>query len=199
MRPIERIALVAVVALAGLTAGCATLSQVAALRQVDFALDRTSGATIAGVSLAGKDSYSDLGAGDLARLAGAVVTRNVPLAMTIHVAGANPASNNVTARLIQMDWTLFLDDVATVSGRLDREYTFAPGQVTDVPIVVELDLWDFFGGRAEDLFDLALGASGAGGRRLNIALKATPTIQTPIGPIRYPSPITIVQRDVSAR
>jgi protein involved in polysaccharide export with SLBB domain len=62
--------------------------------------------------------------------------------------------------------------------------------------LAELDLYDFFSGRAEDLFGLALAATGAGGQTMNIALRATPTIQTPIGPIRYPSPITIVHRDV---
>ena len=189
----------AAVAVVAALAGCATLSQVAALRKVTFDLDHVSGATLAGVRLEDKRSYGDLGGTDVARLAAAVVTKHVPLAMTIHVAGTNPASNTVTARLIRMEWTLFIDDVQTVSGRLDREFQFVPGQPTDVPITVEVDLWDFFGHRAEDLFDLALGAAGAGGRTINLKLKATPTIETPIGPITYPSPITIVQRDVSAR
>ena len=191
--------LLLLVAFAGMTANCATLSQVAALRQVEFRLDRASGASLAGVALEGKDSYSDLGAVELARLVAAVTTKTVPLTMTVHVEGTNPASNNVTARLLEMDWTLFVDDVETVSGSLDRQFQFAPGQPTDVPIAVELDLWDFFGGRAEDLFDIALGASGAGWRKLDLALRATPTIDTPLGPIRYPTPITIVHKEVSAR
>lgn len=189
--------LLLLLAIAGATSGCATLSQVAALHQVEFDLDRVSGATLAGVPLAGKDSYGDLGTIDVARLAAAVATKNVPLAMTIHVEGTNPASNSVTARLVEMEWTLLVDDVETVSGRLDRQFQFVPGRPTDVPIVVGLDLWDFFGGRAEDLFGIALGAAGAGGRTINLTLKATPTIETPLGPIRYPAPITIVQRAVA--
>ena len=191
-----RLFLVLVIAVA--TTSCATLSQVAALRQVEFAIDGTSGATLAGVPLAGKTSYASLGVTDVARLAGAVLLKRVPLAMTLHVGGTNPPTNTVTARLIQMDWTLFIDDRQTISGRLDREFSFPPGQTTDVPITLEVDLWEFFGGHAEDLFGLALGATGAGGRTMNLALKATPTIQTPIGPIRYPTPITIVQRTVAA-
>jgi hypothetical protein len=193
-RRLVPVLLLAVVA--GATSSCATLQQVAALRRVDFSLDRVTGATLAGIRLEGKDSYSDLGTTDIARLVAAVALKNVPLSMTVHVEGENPAENSVTARLVQMDWTLFIDDIETVSGRLDREYQFLPGQPTDVPVLVELDLWDFFSGRAEDLFGLALGATGARGGTMNIALRARPTIQTPIGPIRYPSPITIVQRDV---
>jgi hypothetical protein len=197
-RPGRLFALVLIALVAGASSSCATLQQVAALRRVDFHLDRVSGATLAGVRLEGKDSYSDLGTTDIARLVAAVALKNVPLSMTVHVEGENPPENSVTARLVQMDWTLFIDDVETVSGRLDREYQFLPGQPTDVPVLVELDLWDFFSGRAEDLFSLALGATGARGGTMNIALRARPTIQTPIGPIRYPSPITIVQRDVGS-
>jgi hypothetical protein len=190
--------LVSLVALAGMASSCATLSQVAALRKVAFRLDRVSNATLAGVRLEGKRSYGDLGAIDLARLVAAVVAKDVPLSMTVHIEGTNPATNNVTARLIQLDWKLFIDDTETVSGRLDREFQFLPGQPTDVPLQVELDLWDFFSGRAEDLFDLALRATGTGGRTMSIAIEATPTIQTAIGPIRYPSPIRIVHREVEA-
>jgi len=122
----------------------------------------------------------------------------VPLAMTVHVNAENPASNSVTARLVQLDWTLNIEDQPTVSGRLTQEYELPPGQVTDVPVTVELDLWDFFSGRAQDLFNLAQSAAGLNGP-MSISLKATPTIQTPIGPIRYPSPITIVEREVGSR
>src|SRR5690606_3136274 len=40
-------------------AGCVTLQQIAALRQVDFALDRVSDARLAGVSLSRIANYED--------------------------------------------------------------------------------------------------------------------------------------------
>lgn len=189
--------LVAALAACLAVAGCATLEQVAALRKVEFDLDRVSGATLAGVQLEGKSSYRDLATTDVARLVAAVAAREVPLSMTVHVEGTNPETNTVSARLVRMDWTLLIDDEETISGTFDQEVVFAPGQPTDVPIPVELDLWDFFSGRAEDLFALAQAATGTGGSHtMTLALEATPTIDTPIGPIRYPGPIRIVQRDV---
>lgn len=181
-----------------LTGGCATLSQVAALHQVRFQLDRVSEGTLAGIRLEGKRSYSDLTATEVARLASAVANRNVPLQMTVHVTGENPVSNPVTARLLQLDWTLLVKDKETVSGSLRQEFQFPPGQPTDVPIDIQLDLWKFFGGRAQDLFDLAQSAAGIG-EPTSIALRAIPTIQTSLGPIRYPEPITIVHEQVGAR
>ena len=184
------------VALAVVTVGCATLQQVAALRKVDFTLDHASDVTLAGVRLEGRRSYSDLNAVDAARLVAAVAAQDVPLAMTVHVEGTNPETNSVSARMIEMDWTLLIDDVKTVSGRFDRDIEFVPGRPTDVPVAVEVDLWEFFSGRAADLFDLATSATGTNGRTMTLALEARPTIETPIGPIRYPAPIRIVQKDV---
>lgn len=187
------------IAIAGcLLSNCATLSEVAALRKVTFNLDHVSAASIAGVRLEGKRSYHDLTTLEIARLGAAVATKNVPLEMTIHIEGENPSDNRVTARLIQFAWTLYIRDRETVSGRLDREFLFPPGEPTDIPLAVELDLWKFFGGEgARDLFDLALAAAGQG-QPVGLSLKATPTIQTPIGPMSYPRPITIVQRQVGS-
>jgi len=187
------------IAIAGcLLADCATLSQVAALRKVTFNLDHVSAASIAGVRLEGKRTYRDLSAVEIARLGAAVATKSVPLEMTIHIEGENPAENRVTARMIQLAWTLSIRDRETVSGRLDREFLFPPGEPTDVPLAVSLDLWKFFGGEgARDLFDLAMAAAGQG-QPVSLSIKATPTIQTPIGPMSYPRPTTIVQRQVGS-
>jgi hypothetical protein len=55
---------------------------------------------------------------------------------------------------------------------------------------------EFFDGSAQDLFELALSIADQGGAPTEIALRATPTIQTPLGPMRYPQPITILSREV---
>ena len=91
---------------------------------------------------------------------------------------------------------MLLEQRETVSGTIEREYVFPPGQPQDVPIAIELDLLDFFERNAQDLFDLARNLAGQGGAPKNVALRALPTIDTPIGPISYPRPITIVSRDV---
>ena len=71
-----------------------------------------------------------------------------------------------------------------------------PGAPTDVPITISLDLVDFFEANARDLVELALSLSGRGGAPKEVALRATPVVDTPLGPIRYPEPITIVSREV---
>jgi hypothetical protein len=46
------------------------------------------------------------------------------------------------------------------------------------------------------MIDLALAVAGAGGEPTRVSLRALPTIQTSIGPIRYPQPIIIVSREI---
>lgn len=171
--------------------GCAALQQFAALRQVDFQFDRISDVRIAGVSVAGRRSYADLGAVDIARLAAAVVTKSVPIDATLHVRGTNPAENTVTARMLKLGWTFFVEDRQVVNGQLDQSYAFAPGRSVDVPIGVRFNAYDEFGGGARSLFELALAIAGAQGYSKEVRADLMPTVDTSMGPIRYPTPITV--------
>jgi hypothetical protein len=186
----------ALAALTVLLAGCATLQQLAALRDVDFSVDRVSGVRLAGIDLTGVRSYSDLGVTDAGRLALAVSQRELPMDFRVHLTALNPEDNSVDARLVRLDWTLFLQGRETLSGVFADETLLPRGQPTDVPISVSLDLIDFFEGSARDLLDLALAVSGQGGAPTEVTLRAVPTVDTALGPIRYPQPITIVSREV---
>jgi hypothetical protein len=187
---------VGVLYLALATSSCATLQQIAALRDVDFSVDRLSGVRLAGVDLARVRSYSQLSVTEAARLATAVSQRTLPMDFTVHLMAVNPEDNSVDARLVRMDWTLLLQDRETLSGTFADETILRRGQPTDVPIDVSLDLLDFFQGSAQDLFALALSIADPNAPPTEVALRATPTVDTALGPIRYPRPITIVSRDV---
>jgi len=189
-----------IVALLGATllgvAGCATLQQLAALRNVDFSVDRVTDVHLAGVDLGRVRSYSDLGIADAGRLALAVSQGTLPMDFQLHVTAENPAENSVDARLVRMDWTLLLQGRETLSGVFANELVLPRGQPTDVPITISLNLLDFFQGSARDLLNLALSLTGQGGAPTEVTLRATPTVDTALGPIRYPQPITIVRKQV---
>lgn len=180
------------------TAGCQTLREIAALRRVDFALDRVTSAALAGVDLSRVRTYEDVRASDLYRITSALSQGRLPLNFTLHLLAENPAENPTQARLVELDWTLFLEGRETVSGVLQENVVLPPGQPRDIPVAIQLDLLEFFDRNARDLIDLALAVSGQGGAPKEISLQATPTISTPLGPIRYPEPITIVAREVGS-
>lgn len=192
-RPFSRTGRVILLALAFITSAsltaCATLQELAALRDVDFSLEGTRDGSLAGISIESVRSYEDLGVMEVARLAEALSSGELPFETTLLVRAANPA-DNVQARLVQLDWTLFLDDRETVSGVLDGEYVLPPGEPVSVPVGVSLDLLDFFDRQLEQAVQLALAAAGAGEPQ-RVRLEATPTVQTRLGPIPYPEPIRI--------
>jgi hypothetical protein len=183
-------------ALLSATGGCATLQQMMALRNVEFSIERVSQARLAGIAIDSMRSYRDLSPLQIAQIGLALTRREMPLSFTLHLSALNPAGNSVTARLVQMDWTALLENREVLSGSIDREYQFAPGVATDVPIAVSLDLADFFERNVQDMVELALAVANAGGAPKQVSLRATPVIQTSLGPIRYPGPITIVSRTV---
>jgi hypothetical protein len=191
----QKTRVLACVGLAALS-GCATIQQMVALRDVDFSVDRVSDLHLAGIDVSGVRSYADIGVDDAGRLALAVTQGSLPMDFRLHLAAQNPADNSVDARLVKMDWTLLLQGRETLSGVFADETLLPRGQATDVPISISLDLVDFFQGSARDLIDLALSLSGRGGAPTEVTLRATPTVDTALGPIRYPRPITIVSREV---
>lgn len=177
-------------------AGCQALQQFAALRQVDFGLDRVSDVNLAGIRVDDVRSYDDLRPTEIARIAASLAQGRLPAEFDLHVAARNPAENSVDARLLRMDWKLFLEDRETVNGVIEQDLLLPVGATTAFPVSIRLDLVQFFGDNLRDLVNLALSLSGQGGEPTNIRLEAIPTIQTPIGPIQYPTPIAIVSRDV---
>ena len=98
--------------------------------------------------------------------------------------GANLRLNNTT---------LFAKQV---HNSFEQPEPFVPGQPTDMAIPIRLDLYQFFRSNARDAFELAKGLSGTSSRPTEIALRAVPTIDTPLGAITYPGSITVVRRTV---
>jgi len=74
---------VLVAASAALAVGCATLQQIASLRQVDFSIGGTSNGRLAGVPLDRVRSYEDLRAADVLAVVAAVQARRLPLSFTL--------------------------------------------------------------------------------------------------------------------
>ena len=183
--------LVAALTIAAGTAGCAATRELAALSQVDFSYDRISGAQIAGITLSGINSYDDIGPLDVARLALAIASKDVPLDLTVHLTALNPKTNDVNARMTALDWAYLVDGSEMISGRLDQGYVFPPGEPRDVPVVVTVNLVRFFGSDGRALLETALVLAGQRTSTKKVTMRLTPSIETPAGKISYALPINL--------
>jgi hypothetical protein len=187
---------IALIALTIGIAGCASFGQIAALRRVAFSLGTVQDGRISGVPLSRIASYRDLSTLDLGRLALGAARKDMPLDFQLNVRADNPADNRTTASMTRLEWTLFIDDKETIEGTLDSLVSIPAGARVLIPLRMRLNLFDFFEGSAEDLVDLAAGLAGLNADPTRLTLRATPTINTPLGRISYPSPITIATTTV---
>jgi hypothetical protein len=199
MRGIERRPIGWFSVLLGLSAtiaGCGPMRGLDALRHVDFELDRVTDVRLAGIPVRDVRSPDDLTTDQGARLAAAALAGNLPLECNVIVRATNPASNAVTAELLRMDWTLLLNGRKAAAGVLDRRYSIPPGDAVAVPVHVALDLEDLLRHHGPNLIALALGLAGESSSPVDVSLRVVPLIDTPLGTMRFPAPITIVRRTV---
>ncbi|OZC02248.1 hypothetical protein [Rubricoccus marinus] len=177
-------------ALFALAPGCTTLQQIANFQNVDFDLDRVSNGLVAGVDLDRLVQNRRVGVADGARITAAALRGEVPLSFTLFVGADNPTGNPV-AQVLSLDWTMFLDGTETINGTYNETVSLQPGQRSLIPIDMELDLVRFFGNNAGDIIDLIGDLAGDGSQPSMIRLQARPTVNTALGPIRYPGTISI--------
>lgn len=174
-----------------LLGGCTALQQIAALRSVAFAFGEVSDVRCAGIRIGPETRFSNLGLADLARVTGAIAKNRLPLELVVHVNATNPPGNRVAARMVEFGWRFFVNDAEALAGRAGQPVVIEPGATADVPVAVSLDLLKMKSGTARDLFDLAVAIGGHGPVHQDLKLELTPTIDTALGPIAYPSPIVI--------
>ena len=184
------VAPLALVALLAIPA-CTALKQLAALRSVTFAFAGVSDVRLAGIRIGAGSNYASLSLGDAASLGAAMLAKDVPIEFVAHVSATNPRENTVTARMVELGWKLFIEGRQTLAGQLGGAVTIAPGSTSDVPLTVRFDLLQLGSGGARDLFDLALAIAGYGPLRKDLRLELVPTIETSLGPIRYPAPVVV--------
>ena len=139
--------------------GCATLQQLVALEHVDFSLAGLARVELGGIDVTEVRSAEDIGVMDGLSLAGQVRDGTLPLALTIDVRADNPESN-ADARMVRMDWTLFLDARETISGRVADEVAIPSGETATFPVQAELDLLEFFEGGATELVEVVQSVAG---------------------------------------
>jgi hypothetical protein len=183
---------IALLLLAVVLGGCATLQQLAALRTVTFAIDSIVGGTLAGVDVSNVGTATDLGTLDAARIAASVAGGSLPLEFVVNVSAENPADNSTAAEMLRLEWTLLLDDRETIAGIVDDRVLLPPGEPQLIPVAVRLDLMEFFAGAAPELLALALRFAGGESDAAEVKLRAVPTVNTPLGMVDYPATITIV-------
>jgi hypothetical protein len=172
------------------------------LQRLQFKLGAVNNFSLAGVRLSSVGSISELSLIDAARIVAAFTQGELPASFTLNVLAKNPndgtgGTTKTTAVLKSLAWRLFLDNKETINGNVARNIEIpGVGQTSTIPIDMSLDLIKFFRDVGyESLLNLALALGGVHGSSSRVTLRATPTVDTFIGPIKYPGEITIVDHE----
>ncbi|HVK39370.1 MAG TPA: hypothetical protein VNA88_12590 [Candidatus Kapabacteria bacterium] len=186
--------------------GCAALSQIGNLRNLQFQLGAVQGFRLNGVDISRISQPSDVSPMDMVRLGQAIATKTMPVEFTLNVNARNPNTPTAGAQptplyLSRLDWRLKIDGRETIAGVVNRQLEIpAGGQTTVIPLTMQLDLYKFFADRGlNDMINLATAIGGARGSssRLELLAKVQVTIPGIPTPINYPGEISIVDRQFS--
>jgi len=100
------------------------------------------------------------------------------------------------ATLKSFRWRLQIDQTETISGNIGSPVSVpGTGEVTNIPLTIDLDLIEFLGNNGlENLINLSLTLGGQKGSSSRLTLYASPTVSSPLGDIKYPGELKIVDQ-----
>ena len=184
-----------------LLTSCSIYQTMVNLSRLKFKLGDVNNLTLSGINISNKKSISDFNAVELLKLTSVITSGELPVSFTLNVEAKNPNDGSggypkTDATLKAFPWKLEIDNVETISGNIGNPITVpGTGDVTNIPLTMNLDLIEFFGNNGLDnLVNLALALGGQQGSSSKLTLYATPTVSSPMGDIKYPGELKIVDQ-----
>jgi hypothetical protein len=171
------------------------------LSRLKFRLGTVDNFTVGGVNITNKRSIQDFNPLEVVNLSSVIASGKLPASFTLNVEAKNPNDGTggypkTDATLKSFPWRLEIDEVETISGNIGSHVTIpGTGEISNIPLTMNIDLIEFFGNKGFDsLINLALALGGQQGSSARISLFATPTVSSPVGDIKYPGELKIVDQ-----
>jgi hypothetical protein len=183
------------------TSSCSMYETMVNLSRLKFKLGDVVNFTVGGINITNKRSVSDFSSVEVLKLTSAITSGKLPASFTLNVEAKNPNDGSggypkTDATLKAFPWRLEIDEVETISGNIGAPVSVpGTGEITNIPLTMNLDLIEFFGNRGYDnLLNLALALGGQQGSSSKLSLYATPTVSSPLGDIKYLGELKIVEQ-----
>ncbi len=183
------------------TSSCSMYETMVNLSRLKFKLGDVVNFTVGGINITNKRSVSDFNSVEVLKLTSALTSGKLPASFTLNVEAKNPNDGTggypkTDATLKAFPWRLEIDQVETISGNIGTPVSVpGTGEITNIPLTMNIDLIEFFGNKGyENLLNLALALGGQQGSSSKLSLYATPTVSSPLGDIKYPGELKIVEQ-----
>ena len=196
----KKILLISITLMLTLTS-CSVYETMVNLSRIKFKLGDVNNFTVNGINLSNKKSLSDFNAIEMLKLTDVFISGKMPASFTLNVEAKNPNDGTggypkTNATIKSFPWKLEIDNVETINGNISNPVSVpGTGEVTNIPLTMNIDLVKFFKDKGlENVLNLALTLGGQLGSSSKLTLYATPTVSSPIGDIKYPGELKIVDQ-----
>lgn len=183
------------------TSSCSVYETMVNLSRLKFKLGDVNNFSVSGINISNKKSLQDFNPLEVLSLTSAISSGKLPASFTLNVEAKNPNDGSggypkTNATLKEFPWRLEIDNVETISGNIGAPVSVpGTGEITNIPLTMSIDLIEFFGNKGFDnLINLALTLGGQQGSSSELSLFATPTVSSPLGDIKYPGELKIVEQ-----
>lgn len=183
------------------TSSCSMYETMVNLSRLKFKLGDVVNFTVGGINITNKKSLQDFNPLEVVNLTSVIATGKLPASFTLNVEAKNPNDGTggypkTDATLKAFPWRLEIDNVETITGNIGAPVTVpGTGEISNIPLTMNIDLLEFFGNKGyENLINLALTLGGQQGSSSKLSLFATPTVSSPLGDIKYPGELKIVEQ-----
>ncbi len=180
---------------------CSVIQTVQNVSRLKYRIQSANDYRVANVTISDKQSLRDFSPVELLRLTAGLAKGNLPLTFNLNIEAKNPNDGSggfprTDISIASFPWRLYINDKETVKGNItDPVFVPGKGETVIIPIKVEFDIAKSFKDKSlEDILSLLLQIGGIRGSTSNLKLIARPVLGTPIGNIRYPDGITIVDK-----
>lgn len=150
------------------------VQETAALKNCKFSLNSVQSISLAGINIKtlGK---SDLTAANVAKLSAALLTKNIPLDMTVQIGIKNPTAK--AASLNTMDWKLDIDNMELANGTTTKKVSIPASSKASMPLSVNVNTYKVFSKDGiSSLKNFVQSFSKTDATSSRVAIKVNPTI-----------------------
>jgi len=185
---------------------CSVYETIVNLTRLQFKLGNVNNFELNGISLSDKSKLSDFKLQDILNISSMFASGNFPVSFVVNVEAKNPNDGtggykSTDATIQSFPWRLLIDDKETISGNIKQPVSVpGTGNITNIPLVIEMDLAQFFKDKGyESLINLALALGGKNGSSSKLTLFADPVVNTVLGNISYPGELKIVDHEFTGK
>ena len=181
--------------------GCSVYETMVNISRLKFKLGDINNFYISGINISNKTKLEEINPIELLKLSSDFASGKLPVSFTLNVEAKNPNDGTggypkTDATLKSFPWRLEIDGNETIAGNIGSPVSVpGTGELTNIPINLNLDLLEFFSSQGyESLINLVFILGGKEGSASRLTLIATPTVTSPIGDIKYPGELKIVDQ-----